>query len=585
MMRRYVILSMLTLVVSMLPALSAEPSTEISEDKVYELMLTDYEQACKVMERLRQESDLPQWQLDIIEGDLHFNNGKWRLALDFYTRASSSSDLEKDKERSLELIHRRISCYDCLHDDVAKSPLCKELYEKASEMGNAPMQSIALFNLGKTTYLQENKETGRKMMEEAVAIMETADYEYRYDNLSYNYNTLILYSLRDGDNVGAMKYLRKAEELEETESKGGREMDGLAKRQKRILLAHRTVILSKLGDSAGSDKAYSDYLAAREGKTSEDYLIMPYLFEKGRYEDVIKMNKSRRDAFLAQGDSVNYYMITINRSIANAYMGMGIADSAAVYYRELALVTETLKKQEQESNALELAAIYESTQKDQEIERQKMELKSKTMFLVCLLIIIVLAVGFGVYAYLTLRRVRRKNVALANEVSALVECRNNLYVARIECARLKSLVRQEDHPGTSENESDKEIEEKTGNGIWEEIERDIIENRLYLDHEFTRATVMERYRIPKNLFASIFKDNTSTTFTRYINNLRLEYSVVLMKEKPHYTINAIASECGFPNPSTFYRLFFERFSMTPSEYLRTRQSQAESPDAGNGMTK
>ncbi|MGM9747637.1 MAG: AraC family transcriptional regulator, partial [Candidatus Cryptobacteroides sp.] len=158
---RNLILSMLALVVIMLPALSAEPSTyEISEDKVYELMLTDYEEACKVMKRLRQESGLPQWQLDITEGDLHFNNGKWRLALEYYTRASSSPDLTKDKERSLELIHRQISCYDCLHDDAAKSDLCKELYKKANEMGNAPMQSIALFNLGKTTYLQENKESG-----------------------------------------------------------------------------------------------------------------------------------------------------------------------------------------------------------------------------------------------------------------------------------------------------------------------------------------------------------------------------------------------------------------------------------------
>ncbi|MGN1233154.1 MAG: helix-turn-helix transcriptional regulator [Candidatus Cryptobacteroides sp.] len=564
---KYHLLSILALAVSLLPSPAAEPSDEISEDKVYELMLTDYEQACRVMERLRQESGLPQWQLDITEGDLHFNNGKWRLALEFYTRASSSPELAKDAERSLELIHRRISCYDCLHDDVSKSALCKELYEKASEMENAPMQSIALFNLGKTTYLQENKESGFRMMEEAVEIMENADYEYRYDNLSYNFNTLILYGLRDGDYAGAMKYLRQAEQLEETESKGGREMDGLAMRQKRILLAYKTVILSKTGDSEGADKAYSDYTAAREGKTSEDYIIMPYLFEKGRYADVVKMNKARRDIFLSQGDSVNYYMLTINRSIANAYMEMGIADSAAVYYRELASVTEGLKKQEQESNALELAAIYESAQKDREIERQKMELKTRTISLVCTLIIIVLAMGFAVYAFLTLRKVRGKNTALANEVSDLVDCRQRLYSAKIECARLRSLVEKEN---IDEIVGRGTPEEKTANAIWEEIDRDIIENRLYLDHAFTRATVMERYRIPKNMFASVFKDNTGTTFTRYINNLRLEHSVVLMKEKPHYTINAIASECGFPNPSTFYRLFYERFSMTPSEYLRTR---------------
>ena len=562
----YLILSFFALTAMILPARAEESSDEISEDKVYELMLTDYDQACNVMERLRQESGLPQWQLDITEGDLHFNNGKWRLALEFYTRASSSPNLAKDTERSLELIHRRISCYDCLHDDVAKSALCKELYDKASEIGNTPMQSIALFNLGKTTYLQENKESGYKMMEEAVGIMENADYEYRYDNLSYNFNTLILYGLRDGDNARAMKYLRKAEQLEKTESKGGREMDGLARRQQRILLAYKTVILSKTGDSEGADKAYSDYIAAREGRESEDYIIMPYLMEKGRYREVVQMNKARRDNFWAQGDSVNYYMLTINRSIAQAYMGMGFADSAAVYYRELASVTEELKKQEQESNALELAAIYESARKDREIERQEMELKTRTISLVCTLIIIVLAMGFAVYAFLTLRKVRGKNTALANEVSDLVDCRQKLYAAKIECARLRSIVEKENG---DEMVGSGKSEEKAVNAVWEEIDRDIIENRLYLDHEFTRATVMERYRIPKNLFASIFKDNTGTTFTRYINNLRLEYSVVLMKEKPHYTINAIASECGFPNPSTFYRLFYERFSMTPSEYIRT----------------
>ena len=134
----------------------------------------------------------------------------------------------------------------------------------------------------------------------------------------------------------------------------------------------------------------------------------------------------------------------------------------------------------------------------------------------------------------------------------------------MECARLRSLA--EPQAACAEQE-----EEKSGNELWEEIDRDIIGNRLYLDHDFTRATVMAKYRIPKNMFASVFKDNTGTSFTRYINNLRLEHSVALMKEKPYFTISAIASESGFPNPSTFYRLFYERFSMTPSEYIRTER--------------
>ena len=535
--------------------------SEISEDKVYELMFTDYDAACRMMESLREEADLPDWQLDITEGDLHFNNGKARLALEFYTRASSAKEVAADKERELDLIHRRISCYDAIHDDAAKTALCQELYEKAGAAGNAPFQSIALFNLGKTAYLQEDKQQGYNLMEEAVRIMEDCSYEYRYDNLSYNLNTLILYKLRDGENEQALNWLQRAEKLERQEDASGREHDEPVKRQRRILLAYKTVILSNLGRDAQAEKAYADYLSARDGRSSEDYIIMPYLFHIGKYEDVVSMNKARRETFLSRGDSVNYYMLTINRSIANAYMEMGCADSAAVYYRELAALTETLKKQEQESQALELASAYESERKDVEIERQRAQLKAKTLFIVLLSLLIALATGFAVFAHLNLKKVKSKNKALANELSELVDCRQKLYSAKVECARLRSLVQEEDESRKAEG---------CGPALWDEIDRDIVNNRLYLDNNFTRAAVMAKYRIPKNLFASIFKDNTGTSFTRYINNLRLEHSVALMKEKPYFTISAIASESGFPNPSTFYRLFYERFSMTPTEYIRTR---------------
>lgn len=535
--------------------------SEISEDKVYELMFTDYDAACRMMESLREEADLPDWQLDITEGDLHFNNGKARLALEFYTRASSAKEVAADKERELDLIHRRISCYDAIHDDAAKTALCQVLYEKAGAAGNAPFRSIALFNLGKTAYLQEDKQQGYNLMEEAVRIMEDCSYEYRYDNLSYNLNTLILYKLRDGENEQALNWLQRAEKLERQEDASGREHDEPVKRQRRILLAYKTVILSNLGRDAQAEKAYADYLAARDGRSSEDYIIMPYLFHIGKYEDVVSMNKARRETFLSRGDSVNYYMLTINRSIANAYMEMGCADSAAVYYRELAALTETLKKQEQESQALELASTYESERKDMEIERQRAQLKAKTLFIVLLSLLIALATGFAVFAHLNLKKMKSKNKALANELSELVDCRQKLYSAKVECARLRSLVQEEDESRKPEG---------YGPDLWDEIDRDIVNNRLYLDHNFTRAAVMAKYRIPKNLFASIFKDNTGTSFTRYINNLRLEHSVALMKEKPYFTISAIAQECGFPNPSTFYRLFYERFSMTPTEYIRTR---------------
>ena len=54
--------------------------------------------------------------------------------------------------------------------------------------------------------------------------------------------------------------------------------------------------------------------------------------------------------------------------------------------------------------------------------------------------------------------------------------------------------------------------------------------------------------------------------TAYINNLRLEHAVELIREHPEYIISHIAEECGLPNASTFHRLFRERYDMTPNEY-------------------
>ena len=40
----------------------------------------------------------------------------------------------------------------------------------------------------------------------------------------------------------------------------------------------------------------------------------------------------------------------------------------------------------------------------------------------------------------------------------------------------------------------------------------------------------------------------------------------LLKEKPNYSIEAIAQECGVPVRQTFYRLFSKKYGMTPADY-------------------
>lgn len=46
----------------------------------------------------------------------------------------------------------------------------------------------------------------------------------------------------------------------------------------------------------------------------------------------------------------------------------------------------------------------------------------------------------------------------------------------------------------------------------------------------------------------------------------MDYAAKILKEKPNYSIEAVAKECGISVRQTFYRLFQKKFGMTPVEY-------------------
>lgn len=64
----------------------------------------------------------------------------------------------------------------------------------------------------------------------------------------------------------------------------------------------------------------------------------------------------------------------------------------------------------------------------------------------------------------------------------------------------------------------------------------------------------------------MLQKNSGFKLTDYLNNLRIEHALVLLKTHPDHTVQAIAADSGFNNMSTFYILFKQKVGMTPSEY-------------------
>jgi AraC-like DNA-binding protein len=111
---------------------------------------------------------------------------------------------------------------------------------------------------------------------------------------------------------------------------------------------------------------------------------------------------------------------------------------------------------------------------------------------------------------------------------------------------------------------------KNDETLFRRAEKIILSHKLYLRDDMSRELLDRYVHIPKNKLAPIFKEYTGMGFPRFINDLRLEYAATLLKEKPNFTIESIAGECGIPVTQTFYRLFQEKFGMTPTQYRTAR---------------
>lgn len=104
--------------------------------------------------------------------------------------------------------------------------------------------------------------------------------------------------------------------------------------------------------------------------------------------------------------------------------------------------------------------------------------------------------------------------------------------------------------------------------LFKRAQKAIVSHKLYLREDMSRKMLDKYVHIPKNKFADVFRKHTGFAFPQYINSLRLEVASKMLLEQPKHTIESIACDCGIPVAQTFYRIFREKYGMTPTAYRK-----------------
>lgn len=529
------------------------PDTLLTIDNIYNYTFTDYDKSLEITRLMRERKMEAPFKLDMAEGDLYFNNGKYHQALRFYQRASESDSVMLDDERNMKVLHRFISCYDCLHNEVKKAEYIDKLLQKARNAGDPVMESIARFNMGKMIYDQKDKKRGYYLMHKAIKQMENSDFEYKNDNLIYDYNTLYIMQQRDQQFEEALITLDKLAQVIAETTDEDFNMEGIYRKELKTMYAHRAFVLQKLNREQEAAEAYEKWKEMGSINDKENYLIISYLMSIGRYNEVISMNRIREDFLRNHNDTINYHMVTMKRTTGRAYEAMGNYKAAAKYFNDLAILTDSLKTREQKSAALELATVYQTMEQEAEVQQQKAELHVRNLLLASAVAIILLLVVLLWRNIQYTRNIRKKNQIMVNTIDQLMVYKKEK----------REKPQQDDTP-------EKVLDNKT---LFEKLDHIITTRKLYLERNITREELMVLIGVEKNRFGQILKEEAHTNITGYLNNLRLEYTVKLLKENPEVSIRDIAEKCAMPNTSTFYRVFRERYGMTPAEFREAQNCE------------
>lgn len=104
--------------------------------------------------------------------------------------------------------------------------------------------------------------------------------------------------------------------------------------------------------------------------------------------------------------------------------------------------------------------------------------------------------------------------------------------------------------------------------IRQKLFEQLIESKLYLDVDLTLQKLSEVIEIDRKELLEYFKKSSCVSFRQYINRLKVEYAVELIKEKnKDVTVEELTSFCGFNTRLSFYRAFVRIYGFPPSALL------------------
>ncbi len=460
------------------------------------------------------------WQALREEANELYNGSNIREALGKYEKALAKA---QGNDR-LVLRQDIIDCHQALGNQTKVRELLKTQLEEAHAAGDIQMEAEAMNTLGLQIYETGDKQTAYDYMTQAVRLMEKSTAEDAPYLLAYYHYVLMKRRTVDEDYAQALidakaveKYLAQSPQPEKGEPMLVRTLG---------TMAH---LYCMTDSTAKADSIYGVWQQHLPMAVSNERDICPYLTHRGRYQEVIDIQRQHVEWVREKKGKWTDSELTAKYQMAEAEAALGHGDEAFRLLKESYEINDTLLARQAVANAQELEAVYQNQLKTEQISRLRLWV---------IVLVAVLAVLAVVTLVVRLSRLReRKNRAIVNVVRNLTNTDPTHIPA--DASRFAT------------------------------FDRTVEQGQLYTQSDLSREMLSDLMGVDRTTFSRIIREQSGCkNMNDYLNQKRIRHAARLLREQPNYTIQAVMEDSGFQSKSNFIRLFRDTYGMTPSEYQK-----------------
>lgn len=244
--------------------------------------------------------------------------------------------------------------------------------------------------------------------------------------------------------------------------------------------------------------------------------------------------------------------VLMNKAKVLCLMGRGI--EAYPIYEAADEINSTSFQSMLDSQLGELRTQYET---DKHIAEKQ---RNRDYFLFTLGGCLLLAIALGIWIYYS-RKVTRKNRTLVGQIQEL----------QAEQEIKTQLLLQKNTFQLPESDAAKLCPESRKDKICLSLRNLLLKDKIYRDKTLSRDSLIERLGINRYDLEEAFAFCFNTQYADYINFLRLNDSIILLKESD-LSMEEISEKIGYGTVRTFQMQFRKKYDMTPREYRKLAKS-------------